>query len=208
MQEELPGMPAPLKRATRPKAPKAQEKPEWSGPIPGQTVMHPRRLGELSYGIDSQDAALGIDTPEARHMEVDPHGFVQQIHNDTRVGKQFQDLDVDARTVNLHSTYGGSVKTPMVREHWARQPRHEVRTDTPIHSTQWHGDTEAVGSIDDISRDLMNGGKINQPVWLVKDMGKLYALDGHHRITAARRAGHSHFPARIWDRDAETGGKR
>jgi hypothetical protein len=162
----------------------------------------------MSYGVDAHDAAtIGVDRPEARHMEVDPHGFVQQVHDESRVGKQFRDLDADRKTVNLHSTHGGSIKTPMVRDHWAKQPRAEVRTDTPIHSTQWHQDTEAVGSIDDITRDLESGGKINQPVWLVRDMGKLYALDGHHRITAARRAGLSHFPARIWDRDAETGWK-
>ena len=200
MQEQLPGMPAPIKGGRKKKA--TTERPQWSGPIPGQTVMNPRRLGELSYGVDSHDVAMGITEPEARHMEVDPHGFVQQVHN-VKAGKQFQDLDVDSRTVNLHSSHGGSIKTPSVREHWDKQPLTRVRSDTPVHSTQWHGDTEGVGDIDAITKDLTNGGKINDPVWLVKDMGKLYALDGHHRITATRRAGLADYPARIWDRDAE-----
>lgn len=201
MQEELPGMPARIKGA-RKKQP-AAEKPQWSGPIPGQTVMHPRRLGELSYGVDSHDVATGVTRPESRHMEVDPHGFVQQVHDVSAKGRQFQDLDLDRGTVGLHSSHGGSIKTASVREHWDKQPQTRVRTDTPVHSTQWHGDTEGVGDIESITRDLTNGGKINDPVWLVKDMGKLYALDGHHRITASRRAGLADYPARIWDRDAE-----
>lgn len=204
MQEELPGMPSPLRRGRKQRP--VDEKPQWSGPIPGQTVMHPRRLGEMSHGVDSGDVAMGITEPQTRHMEADPHGFVQQVHDVSAVGGQFRDLDVDRNTIGLHATHGGSVKTPKVRDHWVKQPKMNVRTDTPIHTTQWHGDTEGVGSIDSIVKDLTTGGQIDQPVWLVKDMGKLYALDGHHRITAARRAGLSHFPARVWDRDAERQG--
>ena len=193
-------MPAPGR--PRPKA-KVDERPHWSGPVPGQTVMNPRRLGELSYGIDSNDAAIGATAPEQRHMEVDPHGFVQQVH----FSRQFDNIDIDRPSIDLYSTHGGQIKDKRVRDHWVKQPRTEIRTDTPLHTAQSTYDTEGVGSIDDIVNDLKSGGKINQPAWIVRDKGKLFVLDGHHRITAARRAGLSHFPARLWDRDAETGWK-
>lgn len=206
MQQELPGMPSPGKppRKKRP----AAEKPQWSGPIPGQTVMHPRRLGELSYGVDANEVALGTTAPESRHMEVDPHGFVQQVHDVSGYSKQFQDLDLDRGSINLYSTHGGGVRGQQsVRDHWVKQPLAQVRTDSPLHTTQSYYDTDANPGVDAIVRDLSLGGKINQPVWLARDKGKLFVLDGHHRITAARKAGLSHVPARIWDRDAETGWK-
>lgn len=205
MQQELPGMPKPGRAK---KKPPAQTSPEWSGPVPGQTVMHPRRLGELSYGVDADQAAMGVTEPESRHMRVDPHGFVQQVHDVSGVSRQFQNLDADQTSVHLFNTHGGSLrKQAAVREHWEKQPTSKVRTDTPLHSTQSHLDTESIPGIDSIKQGLTKGGKINSPVWLVRDQGKLFVLDGHHRITASRQAGKSHFPAKIWDRDAETGWK-
>jgi hypothetical protein len=203
MQQELPGMPIP--QAPKPKKAAPSERPQWSGPIPGQTVMHPRRLGELSHGVDADDYAMGITRPETRHMEVDRHGFVQQVHD---VSQQFAGLDIDRNTQGLYGSHGGSeASRASVREHWVNQPRTEIRTDTPLHTTQSTYDTAGMGDLHGIVRDLEAGGKINKPAWVVKDKGKMFVLDGHHRITAARMAGLSHFPARVWDRDAETGWK-
>lgn len=204
MQEQLPGMPSPIKGARKKKAP--AERPQWSGPIPGQTVMDPRSLGRLSYGVDANEWAMGITAPESRHAEIDDHGFYSQVH-DVKA-RQFDGIDVDRTSENLHVQYGGSnSRVPSVREHWAKQPVARVRADSPLHTTQATVDTEGVGSIDSIRQSLAAGNGIKEPVWLVRDQGKLFVLDGHHRITAARREGLKDFPARIWDRDAETGWK-
>lgn len=196
-------MPEPQPASARPK--KTKSRSQWSGPVPGQTVMGARRLGELSHGVDADEYAMGIHEPETRHMEVDRHGFVQQVHD---VGQQFAELDLDRNTQGLYGSHGGILASNIhVRKHWIKQPKMDVRSDTPLHTTQSTYDTEGVGSIEDIVRDIEAGGKINKPAWIVKDKGKLFVLDGHHRIAAARRAGLSHFPARLWDRDAETGWK-
>lgn len=201
-QPTLPGMPEPEAPRSRPKA---KERPHWSGPIPGQTVMDPRSLGRLSYGVDANDYAMGATRPEARHAEIDDHGFVSQVHD---VSQQFDAVDLDRSSQDLYTTLGGSrSKEKMVQRHWARQPTVRVKSDSPLHTTQATIDTEKVGSIDSIRQSLAAGGDIKEPVWLMRDKGKLFVLDGHHRITAARREGRQDFPARIWDRDAETGWK-
>lgn len=197
-------MPEPGPRSAVRKKP--QERPQWSGPIPGQTVMDPRSLGRLSYGVDANDYARGITQPEARHAEIDNHGFYSQVH-DVKA-RQFDGVDVDRTSENLHVQYGGSnSRVPSVREHWAKQPVARVRADSPLHTTQATVDTEGTGSIDSIRQSIAAGSDIKEPVWLVRDRGKLFVLDGHHRITAARKEGLKDFPAHIWDRDAETGWK-
>jgi hypothetical protein len=202
MQEELPGMPAPI--TARKKAPVAH-KPEWSGPIPGQTVMDPRSLGRLSYGVDANDYAMGATRPESRHAEIDKHGFVSQVHD---VSQQFDSVDLDRSSGDLYVSLGGSrSKEKSVREHWDKQPMARVKADSPLHTTQATIDTEKVGDIDSIRQSIAAGNDIKNPVWLMRDKGKLFVLDGHHRITAARKEGLADFPARIWDRDAETGWK-
>ena len=200
MQEQLPGMPSPIKGGRKKKAP--AERPQWSGPIPGQTVMDPRSLGRLSYGVDRNEWAMGITEPVSRHAEIDDHGFYSQVH-DVRA-KQFDGIDVDRITEDLHSTHGGTLaRVPSVRAHWAKQPLARVKSDSPLHTTQATVDTEGVGSIDSIRQSLAAGSGIKEPVWLVRDQGKLFVMDGHHRIAAARKEGLKDFPARIWDRDAE-----
>jgi hypothetical protein len=37
----------------------------------------------------------------------------------------------------------------------------------------------------------------------MKKAGRLYALDAHHRMHAARQEGLATFPARVWDWDKE-----
>lgn len=64
---------------------------------------------------------------------------------------------------------------------------------------------EGMKTVHKIAGELRNGGKIKKPAWVVKQGGRLFALDGHHRILAARLAGHSHVPVKLWDRDAEMG---
>lgn len=212
-------MPEPGKKPKKAKkAKKSAPKGEWSGPVPGQTVMSPRDLGEVPIGIDTDEYARGVRwegsgkdrkplpvIDRERHTEIDPHGFVSQIHP-MRQSQQFR--DIDKSTADLYATHGGSLDDiPTVQDHWSKQPVTSVRSDSPVHTVQWHRDTEGTGSISDIVRDIEAGGKINNPAWLVRDKGKLFVLDGHHRITAARRAGLESYPARIWDRDAETGWK-
>lgn len=197
-QLAFPGMPQPEARPAG--KPDKATKRSWSGPIPGQTVMHPRDLGHQNHGITSHEWDMGEDatSTEKRHLAADPHGFIQQTTSNL-------EPDPDARTASLFSSHGGAVNTPSVREFWDRQPVHSVKADTPLHSTQSHTDTEHDGGVDDIKKDLDAGGRIQNPAWIVKDRGRLFVLDGHHRIAAARRAGRSDFPARVWDRDKAMG---
>lgn len=111
-----------------------------------------------------------------------------------------------------------------VVQHWRSQPLEHVRTDTPIHTGQnvvdtefgsmgmshWaneeqpHGiEPEGRRRIQAIQGDVEAGNPIRKPAWLVRKGGRLFALDGHHRIVAAREAGLSRYPARVWDWDAE-----
>lgn len=159
--------------------------------------MHPRDLGHQNHGVTAHEWVMGEDatSTEKKFLSADPHGFVQQTTSNLHP-------DPDARTARLFSSHGGGVNTPSVREFWDKQPVHSVKTDTPLHSTQSHAVTEHDGGIEAIQKDLEAGGRIKDPAWVVKDRGRLFVLDGHHRITAARRSGRSEFPARVWDRDS------
>ena len=113
-------------------------------------------------------------------------------------------------------------KVRRVHHHWDKQPLAQVRADTPIHTGQPSEETEFGGAgrtdweyydepkglppegrrrIQSIQADLESGEEMHKPVWLARKGGRLFALDGHHRIVAAREAGQSHFPARVWDVD-------
>jgi len=197
----LPGMPRRQRRV--PKASAAIPR-QWSGPIPGQTVMHQSELGRESTGVTTSEVTAGVD-PEQHHarrgsLTADSHGFIQQPVN---VNKP----DPDVATAYLYASHGGSNLTGRVREFWDSQTTHSVRSDTPIHTNQSDTHTNRSGAAQWLHKKLSEGGEIKTPTWLVKDQGRLYALDGHHRIAAARQAGLEKFPAKIWDRDAETGWK-
>lgn len=197
-QLSFPGMPTPQpKQQSAPQQPKEKS---WSGPIPGQTVMHPQDLGRLNRGITSLEHLEGADSFSAqkRFLEADQHGVVQQTTSNA-------DPDPDISTARLFLSHGGGADKPGVKDFWDKQPVHSVNADTPVHSTQSHRDTENSGSVERIRRELSSGAKIENPAWLVKDKGRLFVLDGHHRIAAARQAGRKNFPARVWDRDKALG---
>jgi hypothetical protein len=143
---------------------------QWSGPIPGQTV---------------------IDMQGGRTLPTDQHGNVYAPRHDL---------------AHLLTDYGGGLASedPHVQAHWARQPLHQVRADTPIETTQhWHetSDPNNEDAGDEIRKSLASGEPIKKPVWLARSKNRLYALDGHTRMLAAREAGLSHYPAHVWDLD-------
>jgi len=167
--------------------------------------MHPRDLGKQAYGITGEENDRGIIDPTEAPLEADKHGMVQQRHDPEAhfaASREALDKDPDLSSPLLYVSHGGGIQTPNNREHWGRQPLVHIRTDTPLHSTQSAVDTEHTGDLKGIRRDLEAGGEINNPAWVVKDNGKLFVLDGHHRIAASRMAGRHQFPARLWDRDA------
>lgn len=95
-------------------------------------------------------------------------------------------------------------RTKALHAHWASQPLHHIPTDTPIHSAQAVGETETEKpSSQGLRQSLQNGEQIREPAWIMKKAGRLYALDAHHRMNAARQEGLGTFPARVWDWDAE-----
>ena len=177
---------------------------QWSGPARGQMVMHQAELGRESTGITTSEEAAGADPyaspPKRRGLSADAHGFIQQPIN-------LNKTDPEVDTVYLYGSHGGGIGTSRVKEFWDSQPTHSVRSDTPIHTNQKPEDTNRSGRSQEIRQELEGGGRIKNPAWLVKDQGRLFALDGHHRIAAARQAGLGKFPAKVWDRDAETGWK-
>jgi len=168
--------------------------PKPSGPIEGQMVMHPTDLGRESIGITSTEwraRSQQFDSTQKRHQSADDHGFFQQTATNSR-----SEPEHDAKTAELFGSHGS--------DFWDKQPLHSVRSDTPVHSTQQSMDTRNTGRLGPIAEDLSGGGSVKKPVWLVKDRGRLFALDGHHRIAASRQSGKPNFPARVWDRDADT----
>lgn len=161
--------------------------------------MHPTDLGKKIEGPTTTQYLHTGDLRESdAHQHANRHGFVEQDVNLRRPSDE-------ARTADLFFSHGGSLKhVPRTRDFWATQPVHQVNTDTPLSTTQSPFDTRD-DRISKIQSDLESGGRINRPAWLVKDQGRLFVLDGHHRITASRQAGSKQFPAHVWDRDAQTG---
>jgi hypothetical protein len=95
-------------------------------------------------------------------------------------------------------------RTKALHEHWASQPLHHIPTDTPIHSAQAVGETQTEKPTSQgLRQSLQNGEQIREPAWIMKKAGRLYALDAHHRMHAARQEGLATFPARVWDWDKE-----
>ena len=189
----------------------------WSGPDPHQMVMGVHDLAENS----GQPDAHGF-VSERQFMsrgELDPPHYGKVVSPDqNNLGSGGN--GVPAR--NFYARYGGGKShNPAVQMHWAAQPLVQVRSDQLVHTGQSTDETE-LGKANDpefralfpgrregrervnnIRDDLEQGNPIEKPAWLVKHNSRLYSLDGHHRIVAAREAGLSHYPARLWDLDAQ-----
>ena len=200
----------------------------YSGPIPGQMVMGVHNLGGDEVGHVSRGAHT------EPFYAVDHTGFVQELGDSGRHGprKWVSPVDISARhnvqqTVHLYRKYGGSfADNPRVQAHWDSQPLHQIPSDAPVHTGQdpretlWGDDALDVHSgalaaehaegrqrVNAIRASLQAGEPLRNPAWLVKRAGRLYSLDGHHRVLAAREEGLSHYPARVWDMDAEQAAK-
>jgi hypothetical protein len=187
-----------------------QFSPKWSGPPVGQLAFG---VHDLSHG---QPTSHGDFTPHDP-FEVDQHGFLYERTGVpgtlSRVTPSADKAAGNAPARDLYKRYGGGKDTaPEVQSHWDNQPLHQVRSDTPVHTSQDFATTEykktenkAAGRerINGIRQSLQSGEDIKKPAWLVRQSGRLYAMDGHHRIVASREEGRETYPARVWDRDAE-----
>lgn len=224
-QPQLTGMPSMLPKRPEAKTPAFHDNAgsTYNGPIPGQMVMGVKHLGG--------DAENHITRGAHREpfYEVDRTGFINELGDSGRAGGRRWVSPVDiasnkaARpTVGLYNRFGGSHSgEEAVKSHWASQPLHQIPTDAPIHTgQQWqetlHGDdaldvhyngmpeehAEGRQRVNAIRASLQNGHPLRKAAWLVKREGRLYSLDGHHRVAAAREEGLSHFPAHVWDYDA------
>lgn len=92
-------------------------------------------------------------------------------------------------------------RSAKVRETWQQAPVHQIPADAIVHTGQSHEETLDGLGMTAIRASLQNGQPIRKEAWLGKVGGRLYGLDGHHRITAARHEGLSHYPARVIDFD-------
>lgn len=178
---------------------------QWSGPIPGQTVMG---VHDATHGIPTSHGDFTPHEP----FEVDRHGFVFEGEGLGRRATPSADKAAGNPSArNLYRSYGGGHDSnPSVRADWEKYPVVNVRSDTPVHTHQDFATTEfkqTAGKragrdrIEGIKKSLQAGDPIKEPVWLVHQSGRLYAMDGHHRMVAAREAGLSHYPARIRNMD-------
>lgn len=197
---------------------------KWSGPIPGQMVMGVHRLGGDAIGHISRGAHYDP------FYEVDHTGMVQELGDSGRHGSQrwVSPADIEAKqnvqkTVHYYRTYGGAkADNDHIQQHWASQPLQHIPSDHPVHTGQdyretlWGNDSEGVlkgevhpehaegrARVNQIRDSLQRGHEIQKAAWLLKRRGRLYAMDGHHRIVASREEGKPTYPARVWDLDAE-----
>lgn len=182
----------------------------WSGPIPGQLVMG---VHNAEHG---HPTTHGDFTPH-EPFEVDQHGFVHERGSIpgtlSRVKPSADKAAGNESARDLYKRFGGARdKSPEIRAHWDAQPLHQINSDTPVHTSQDYDTTEFKSTgdkpagrerIEGIKTSLRQGDPIRDPAWLVRQSGRLYSMDGHHRIVAAREEGLPSYPARVWDRDAE-----
>lgn len=165
-------------------------------------------IHKADHGIPTSH---GDFTPHEPY-EVDAHGFIYE--GDTKNLRPSADADAGNPSVKeLYRSFGGGHDASVqVRRHWESKPLMSIRTDTPVHTAQAATTTEfkqtdqkQVGRdrINSIRNSLESGEPMREPVWLVRQSGRLYAMDGHHRVVAAREAGLGYYPARVWDRDKE-----
>jgi hypothetical protein len=183
------------------------DQPEQTGPAEGQMVMHHRDLGKMTTGVTHAESWFNKGS-YTQFDTADEHGNFQHRAPATfPTPREFERAQADEPTVSdpmMYETLGGANHADRkVRDHWVNQPQVNVSTETPLHTAQSPRDTERYGDLEGITEELQRGGEIRKPVWIMKHQDRLFVLDGHHRIAAARLAGRSQFPARVWDRDAE-----
>lgn len=190
----------------------------WSGPDPHQMVMGVHDLAENNGQPDAH--GFISERQFMQRGELDPTHYGKVESPDTNnLGSGGNGI----RAKNFYARYGGSkANNPAVQMHWASQPTVQVRSDALVHTGQSTDETElgkAHGSaeyqalfpgrregrerVNNIRDDLEAGNEIEKPAWLIKHNSRLYSLDGHHRIVASREAGKSHYPAKVWDLDAQ-----
>lgn len=190
----------------------------WSGPDPQQRVMGVHDLGENNGQMDAHGF---VSERQFTHRgELDPvHLGSVRTADENHLGSGGNGVPAK----NFYARYGGSKSgNPAVQMHWAAQPLVQVRSDQLVHTAQntdetelgqarsnpefralFPGRREGRERVNNIRDDVEQGNPIEKPAWLIKHNQRLYSLDGHHRVVAAREAGLSHFPARLWDLDAQ-----
>jgi hypothetical protein len=182
----------------------------WSGPMPGQLVMG------VHNAVHGQPTSLS-DNIAHKPFEIDQHGFVhEQTFMPNVMSRVVPSADKAAGNSSSRDLYrtlgGGQDKNEAVRAGWEQVPVSRVKSDTPVHTGQDYDTTEFKHTpnkpagrerIEGIKESLRAGEDIREPAWMVKRSGRLYAMDGHHRIVAAREEGLPDYPARVRDLDAE-----
>lgn len=198
----------------------------YRGPIPGQQVMGVHHLGGDAINHISRGSH------QEPFYTVDPTGMVQETGDSGRrqpAGARWvSPADIEAKqnvakTMNLYPRYGGVQKDdPETQKHWAAQPLQHIDTMHAVHTgqdwreTEWGADADRIMAgarrqdnaagrqrINAVRATLQQGEDIREPAWIVKRSGRLYSMDGHHRIVASREEGRETFPARVWDLDAD-----
>lgn len=186
----------------------------YRGPLPGQMAMGPH--GEPSEW--KQESAEIPGARATRSLEADSLGFYQE-HGEgstSPVGRTTPSTPWDPR-IDAEQMYGENQSATWHRgvgmarglgshyyvgnPKWNTIRQTQVHVDTPVHTTQ--PSTETFDEDPNRIHGMIDSGQIHKPAHLLRLGGRLFALDGHHRIATARIRGDEHYPAKIWDADAE-----
>lgn len=232
-QFALPNMPEPptdrvaRETGTRPAA--ADPRGRWSGPIPGQFVMPPSPLSHStshSYqhqrmvdehglvketGVSYEDNATN-QAPAHHHFKTVGGKYARPLHEEASEVAGMSGMD----THEYLNRVPEGVKQQYEEGHdrsrklWDPLPVTQVSAHSPIHTSQSYAgetmspDLEGPEKVQRIQDSLEAGEPMREPLRLVRQSGRLFSLDGHHRVVAGRQAGLESFPAKIWDRDSES----
>jgi hypothetical protein len=87
------------------------------------------------------------------------------------------------------------------------RPTQQMRTDHPLHTLQPVTETETLYDLahgperrKNLEASVAESG-VSKPILLVKHQGRHIVIDGHHRLLAARKAGHETVPVKVFDHD-------
>lgn len=164
--------------------------------------------GYTAQGHDLRGAVNGNRTGIGAASLYGSHGGrFSSTMRESLDGESPSDLGMSHEDVVEHDR-----RVRQVRAHWKQQPLVQMPTTALIHTQQDYADTEGDDTgagregrlrIEAVREDVERGAKIRKPAWIAKVNGRHFALDGHHRIVAAREGGAETFPARVWDIDGE-----